>query len=99
MLEVPGARRVVWRLLEHAGFIELSFNPASRRRTDFREGQRSVAHWLVAQIHRDYPEAWVEMQQEQMNAAIREIRARRIAEEARKKDERGDGAEGEQTDE
>lgn len=52
-------RRVVWRLLEKAGVYRTSFTGNSE--TFFREGQRNLGLFIVAEIHAHCPESYALM--------------------------------------
>lgn len=56
-------RRIVWSLLERTGVFRSSFTGNSE--TFFREGQRNVGLFLMAQIHEACPEQYAVMLQEQ----------------------------------
>lgn len=56
-------RRIVWRLLERTGVYRSSFTGNSE--TFFREGQRNVGLWLMAQIHEVCPDQYALMLKEQ----------------------------------
>lgn len=56
-------RRIVWRLLEHAGVFRLSFNTNAMQMA-FAEGNRNYGHRVLEQIHALCPELYHPMVQE-----------------------------------
>ena len=58
-------RRIMWRLLERTGVYRSSFTGNSE--TFFREGQRNVGLWLMAQIHEVCPDQYALMLKEQQD--------------------------------
>lgn len=56
-------RRIVWRLLEHAGVYRTSFTGNSE--TFFREGCRSMGLLIVGEIHESCPKHYLTMLEEQ----------------------------------
>lgn len=58
-------RRIMWRLLERTGVWRSSFTGNSE--TFFREGQRNVGLWLMAQIHEVCPDHYALMLKEQQD--------------------------------
>ena len=55
-------RRIVWRLLEHAGIYRTSFTGNSG--TFFNEGRRDVGLFLLAEVHEAAPQAYTKMLRE-----------------------------------
>lgn len=52
ILETPGGRRFLRRVLDCCGIFRLSFDPTNARLTDFHEGARNVGQWLWAEMER-----------------------------------------------
>lgn len=57
-------RRVVWRLLDHAGVFRLSFNTNAMQMA-FAEGNRNYGNRLLSLIHTLCPELYPQMVKEQ----------------------------------
>lgn len=68
LMATPGGRRFVARLLEATGLYGSSYDPSSDRQTAFNEGRRSVAHALIADVHRVCPALWAIAQEERVHA-------------------------------
>jgi len=49
LMDTPAGRRFVWRLLERCGVYQTSFTGNSA--TFFKEGERNIGLWLLADIH------------------------------------------------
>ena len=63
VLSKPIGRAVIWRVLEYCGVYRLSYTGLASS-TDFREGHRDVGLWLLSEIHKANPSAYIQMQQE-----------------------------------
>lgn len=62
-------RRIVWRLLDHAGVFRLSFNTNSMMMA-FNEGNRNYGNRILAMIHSLCPELYPTMVKENTNDRI-----------------------------
>ena len=60
-------RRVVWRLLNHAGVYRLSYQPGDALQTAFNEGQRNSGLRLIALLTEHCSEAYATMIEERTN--------------------------------
>lgn len=61
-------RRVVHRMLDRAGVFRTSHVKGDPYETAFREGERNVGNWLLAQIVAETPEQYAAMLKENTNA-------------------------------
>lgn len=64
-------RRVMWRLLIHAGVYRLSYVPGDALGTAFNEGNRNQGQRLLTLIQMHASEDYATMVQERSNAARR----------------------------
>ena len=65
ILNTPGGRRFIWKLLGKAGVFELSFSFTEKDTvTAFREGRRNVGLQYLKDINEEFPEAYALMAKE-----------------------------------
>lgn len=57
-------RRVVHRLLDHAGVFRISHTPGDPYETAFKEGSRNQGNWLLTQLMSTTPEQYAQMLKE-----------------------------------
>jgi hypothetical protein len=62
VLSTRQGRSVMWRLLEHCNVLDLGFRPDSE--TQYFNGKKSVAAWLMKEITSARQEALFEMSKE-----------------------------------
>lgn len=60
-------RRIVWRLLEHAGVFRSSFSPTAMQMA-FNEGYRNYGNHTLGLLHQYCPELYPQMMKENANA-------------------------------
>lgn len=65
LLESPAGRRFLWRLLGKCGVWQTSFHPSGQQFAA-NEGRRGVGVELVTEIIETDPQAWIDLQQEQL---------------------------------
>jgi hypothetical protein len=63
VLALPGGRRLLWRILERGRMFNSGFE-SDTHRVQFNEGRREMATWILAEIVRAKPTAFIEMMQE-----------------------------------
>lgn len=64
LMGIKRGRRIVWRLLSHAGVFRQSFDPSNATVTAFQEGQRSMGLRLLAQLMAHCPTGYAQMVEE-----------------------------------
>lgn len=67
VLALPAGRRLLWRLLETCGTWKSSFH-TSGQIFACNEGRRGVGVEMMAAIAEADPQAWIDMQQERLDA-------------------------------
>lgn len=70
VMDTAAGRRFVWRMLERAGIYRQSFTGNSS--TFFNEGERNVGLFLLSELQAACPQAFIQMQQEQLERQQRE---------------------------
>lgn len=71
LLGFPEGRRFIWKTLSKTGIFQSSFT-GDNNVTNFKEGQRSVGLWLLAEVFEAKPDAYLQMQQEHRSELISE---------------------------
>jgi hypothetical protein len=61
VLETGAGRRVLWRMLEHAGIYQTTFAQDSERLSALLEGKRRVGLWLIGEIATADPMAYANL--------------------------------------
>jgi hypothetical protein len=67
MLRQPFGRRFLWNMLASCDVWKTSFHPSGQQFAA-NEGRRGVGVELMTQIIEADPQAWIDMQQERLNA-------------------------------
>jgi hypothetical protein len=72
MLSSRAGRNVVWRWLAECGVFRMSYDGENTHRTAFREGQRSIGNFVLADIEECDPEILTRLRAEERERQLAE---------------------------
>lgn len=70
VLDTEAGKRLMWRLLEEASVFESIWDPSSK--IHYKAGKQDFGHFLLAEIGRASPEAYVQMMHQAQKRAMEE---------------------------